>query len=250
VAWLWDIQVRLTLPDGQRLPLWCAALLGCLQAQPALIRGVEPLTPSLAFVLYVHDQLLAWDFTPLIVAHADDLTTTLLTWGDKKRREQRRRAFWARAAEERRQVLHDTVTAYLFEPGRLRLPMRGLLHAGWHDFGTGAIRRPSQILRYFDAALGHRRQTATPESALTPADQAQSLAPPGPPAPPWPDESEDLIQDLTASLPLQERLALQHRLRAELQGLDFTDYCAQEGLPYEATRKAARRGRAQLRRSR
>jgi hypothetical protein len=247
VAWLGDIQVCATLPDGQRMPLSCPDLLWSLMTQPAIIRGVEPVTPYLAFVLYVHDLLWAWDFTPLGVAHADALTTTLLRWGPTPRRERRSGVFWALPAGERRQVLHETVSDYLLEAGRLRIPMRGILHAGWHDFGTGKIRKPSQILRYFNAALRRRRQTDTPASALPPAAQARYSAQA---TPPHPDDIEDYIQHLTAALPPQEQWAVRHWLRAVDRDLDFHTYCVQEGVPYAAARRAARRGLDRLAASR
>jgi hypothetical protein len=247
VAWLTDIRVQATLPDGQRLLLGCADLLGCLLTQPALLRRVEPVTPYLAFVLDVPALLRAWDFTPLGVAHADELTTTLLRWGPKPRRKRRSRVFWALPKVEQRQVLHEAVSDYLLEDGRLRIPMRGILHAGWHDFGTGDIRQPSQILRYFDRALRRRRQAETPESALTPAAQARYSAQA---APPHPDDIEDYIQYLTAALPPQEQWAVRHWLRAVDRDLDFHTYCVQEGVPYAAARRAARRGLDRLTASR
>jgi hypothetical protein len=53
---------------------------------------------------------------------------------------------------------------------------------------------------------------------------------------------EDYIRDLTASLPPQEQWALRHWLRAVDRDLDFHTYCVQEGVPYDAARRAARRG--------
>ena len=247
VAWVWDIQVRATLPDGQRLSLGCADLVWHLMTHPALIRDVEPVTPSLAFVLYVHDLLWAWDFRALGVALAGNVATTLLRMGDEPVKAKRARAYDALAAYEQAQVLHDVVTADLFlAPQRLRVPLRGILHAGWHAFDTGDVADPFRLLRYFEAALGVGRRTATPVSALTPADAARYHASP---APACPDDIEDFIQDLTATLPAQERLALQHWLRAKHLGIDFQAYCAQLGLPHEATRKAALRGRDSLNRS-
>jgi hypothetical protein len=81
VTWLPDIEVHVTLPDGQRVPLRGEALRWCLLHSPALIRSVEPVTPTLAFVLYVHDLLWAWDFRPLGAALAADLARTLLRTG-------------------------------------------------------------------------------------------------------------------------------------------------------------------------
>ena len=244
VAWLGDIQARVTLLDGQRPTLSCTDLLWYLFTQPALIRGVEPVTPSLAFILYVHDLLWTWDFRPLGVAHADALTSMLLHMGPTPAQAKRQRAFGTLAVQEQQQIMRDVATQDLFlTPKRLRVPLRGLLHAGWHDFDTGELADPFRLLRYFDAALGVDRKTATPESALTPADQARYHAAT---APQCSDDMEDVIQDLTAALPPQERTATQHWLRAETIRQEFRAYCAQHGLDYDTTLQAALRGRRRL----
>jgi|SoiMethySBSTD1v2_1073268.scaffolds.fasta_scaffold03201_13 hypothetical protein len=246
VAWLGDIQARVTLLDGQRPTLSCTDLLWYLFTQPALIRGVEPVTPSLAFILYVHDLLWTWDFRPLGVAHADALTSMLLHMGPTPAQAKRQRAFGTLDEPEQQQIMRDVATQDLFlTPKRLRVPLRGLLHAGWHDFDTGELADPFRLLRYLDAALRVNRTTATPESALTRADQARYQTTP---APACPDDIEDVIQGLTATLPPQERKAVQHLLRAKHQGRDFKAYCAQHALPYDTTRKAAERGCTHLRR--
>jgi hypothetical protein len=244
VAWLTDVQVRATLETGQVTRLGYCDLCYLLVTRPSLIQAVEPIHSSLAFVLYLHDLLWSWDFRALAVSWAPTLASRLLRMGHDQAQTKRQRAFWPLAAHERAQVLHDVVTADLFlGSARLRLPLQGILHAGWHHFDTGTLADPFRLLRYFDAALGVDRKAATPESALTPAGQTRYLTAR---APTVADDVEDVIQDLTATLPPRERGATTHLLRARYQGHDFRDYCAQERLPYEATRKAAQRGCTRL----
>jgi hypothetical protein len=245
VAWLQDIQVRATLETGQVTTLGYYDLCYVLVTRPTLIRAVEPIRPSLAFVLYLHDRLWAWSFAALAVAWAGDVRGPLLHMGPPQVQAKRWRAFDALAAHEQAQVLRDTVTADLFlEPKRLRIPLQGILHAGWHHFDTGTLADASRLFTCFDQALGVDRKATTattPVSALTPAGQAQYLQAA---VPAQTDDLEDAIQDLTATLSPKERAATQHWLRAKVQGRDFRDYCARLDLPYEASRKAAQRGLA------
>jgi hypothetical protein len=61
--------------------------------------------------------------------------------------------------------------------------------------------------------------------------------------PPAPPDLLTLIRNQTDGLEGQEREGAQHYLYAKLiYGGPFKMYCAQRGLPYEATRRAARRG--------
>jgi hypothetical protein len=239
-----------TLPNGQSTALGFEELLRLLEIQPQLIRAVEPLTSCLTFVLYVHDRLWAWDFRSVVSAMAGDRDVQpvwgLLSHGPEMAQVRRRRAFYALPESERAQVIRDAVTSDIMEPGRKRVPLRGLLHPGWHDFDTGPDVDPFRVFRYFDAALGLGRKATTPESDLSMGDRlayetasASSLI----------EDAEDYIQHITASLPPKQRAAVQHWLRAKHLGVEFTAYCKQHSLHYKTVHKAAMDGLPALRAS-
>ena len=204
------------------------------------------------FFVSVHDRLLAWDVRSLVSAMAGDRAVHqallhalgVFTCGPLPTRTRRRAAFYALPVEERVQVLRDAVTSDVLEPGRKRVPWRGLLHGGGHSFDTGETPDPFRVSRYLDAALRLGRTPATPASALTPADHTLYTAAP---APDVANDREDSIRDATASLPPGERTAVQHYWRAAHLGTDLKAYCAARGLEYGAVHKAARRGLDRLR---
>jgi hypothetical protein len=252
VAYGGAIRVCVTVSTGHTTPMGFWELWTLLWHQPQLLQAVEPLTPALTFYLYVHDRLLAWDLRSLVCAMAgdhaahQDLLHVLGVFTCAPHPAvlaRRREAFYARPVEERAQVLRDAVTSDVMEPGRQRVPLRGLLHAGGHRFETGETLDPFRVSRYLDAALGLGRRAATPVSALAPADQARYAAAP---APHLDDDSEDLIQHATALLPPKERAAVRHYWQAAHLGADLKAYCADHELDYDAVQKAAKRGLARL----
>ena len=159
----------------------------------------------------------------------------------------RRNTFWTLSAAEQAQVVHDAVTSdlmNLMEPDRMRVPLRGLLHAGGYAFDTGEVLDPFRILRYFDAALGLGRKNETPECNLSDADR---LAYDAATAPALTEDIEEYILDVTASLPPKECYAIQHYIRAAHLHSYFKAYCTQNGLKYQTLHKAAMRGVKKLR---
>jgi hypothetical protein len=82
----------------------------------------------------------------------------------------------------------------------------------------------------FDEALHSMTEEST--AALLPTSLPELV----------PAHIEKMIHARTAGLQGREREALQHRLRAQAQDVDFRTYCADRGLAYRALRRAASRG--------
>ena len=76
------------------------------------------------------------------------------------------------SSERKREVIHDTLTSDLFEPGPKRVPLKGLLvNGGVTTLDTGDVIDPFRYLRYFDALLGIGRKAEIPASALSEQNQ-------------------------------------------------------------------------------
>jgi hypothetical protein len=171
---------------------------------------------------------------------------------------------------ERRAVLREVMADELVDPARRRLALRGLLQAGAPPFwDAGGTEAPLGTLQRPDATLRAQRPDHTTVSQGAPqARGEQGQRRPRVPVVHEPfdetmhtimDEStaallptslpdrvsahiEKMIHARTAGLQGREREALQHRLRAQAQDVDFRRYCADRGLPYRAMRRAAARG--------
>jgi hypothetical protein len=243
------IRVRVTGPDGHDRVMGYWELFTLLWHDPQQIRAIDPLTPRLAFALYLHDQLVAWDVRPVLCGAADSPTLHALwglrTWGPPQAVAARQAALRALSPDEQRRILADAVILDTLEPGRERVPLRGLCHRGWHDFDTGGDPDDFfRVFRYLDAALRAERRAPTPEATLAAHDQQTYRTAI---APTVPEDIEDFILHITKELPPGQRDALRHWLRAQHLGVSFNAYCAQHGLSYKTVDKAMREGLDTLR---
>jgi hypothetical protein len=216
------------------------------------IHEIAPLSPYVAYVLYVHRRLFAWDIRSVLpaLAHRPELHRELglLTRGPQQARDHRRAAYRKLSTEERAEVIHDALTSDIFESDRKRVPLKGLLvNGGVTVLNTGDRVDPFGVFRSFDAGLGIGRTTETPVSALSEPEQRiyHSYAPQAPD--PSLEDIEDQIQQSTAPLHGAERVAVQHFLRAKAQGISLKAYCRQHSLSYKSIQQAAKRGFRRLR---
>jgi hypothetical protein len=235
------IHVCVTLPTGAVTTMGFWELWTILWSQPQLIHAIEPLTDCLTFLLQVHGRLLAWDLRSLVSASAGDLTIQrelltalgLFTCGPADARTRRRAQFYRLSTEERTLLLRDVVTDEMLAPGRKRVPLRGLIHAGFRRFDTGETRQPFRLFHYFDAELRRRQQAPLPERDRAAAARS--------------DADAEYLQDRIATLPPKEADAMRLYLEAQRQGLDLKAYCQRSGLPYPTIHQALRRGIRRLR---
>jgi hypothetical protein len=122
----------------------------------------------------------------------------------------------------------------MLAPGRKRVPLTGLIHAGFHRFDTGETRQPFRLFAYFDAELRRRQQAPRPERGLASAVRS--------------DADAEYLQDLIATLPPKETQAMRHYLAAQHQGFDeFTAYCQHDGHNYNTLHQALQRALKHLR---
>jgi hypothetical protein len=243
VAYDGAIRVCVTLPDDTQTQVGFWELWTLLWSQPQRIRAVEPLTDCLTFILHVHDRLLAWDLRSLVSASAGDLTIQrefltalgLFTCGPADARIRRREQFYHRlSTEERALLLRDVVTDEMLAPGRKRVPLRGLIHAGIQSFDTGETRQPFRLFRYFDAALRRRLRAPRPERGLISAVRG--------------DADAEHLQDLIATLPPQEAQAMQLYLESQHRGFaTFKAFCQHYGHNYNTRHQALQRAIEHLR---
>jgi hypothetical protein len=250
VAYTGAIRVLVTFPNGEATALGFEELWTLLERHPERIRAVEPLTTALTFILYLHDRLLAWDIRNLVVASTDD-PEVRQSWGrlgcgPTPARDRRLDALALFSEEERAQVLRDTIIRDVMEPGRKRVPLRGLEHRGGASFETGTAFQPFRVLKYLDDLLGLDRKAAIPEHALSRKDRRtyETAA-----APPLRAEREAGLPAAVAALPPQQHAAVLHWLRAREQGLTLKEYCSRASLNYKTVDKAYRDGLTTLRTS-
>jgi hypothetical protein len=248
IAYNETIRVRGTLASGMSEDIGFEALWTRYQE----LHDVAPLTPCLAYVLYVQRRLFAWDVrsVPPALAHHPELHRELglFSRGPQEARAHRWAAFRRLSPQERAEVVRDALTSAIFDPGRKCVPLKGLLVNGRVGvLDTGDVVEPFRFFRFFDAFLGIGRQTATTASALSKQDQHTYDTFSSPTPKPLSEDVEDQIQELTASLHGAEKAAVQHYLRAKAYDISLKDYCRQYSLPYKSLHKAVQRGLTHLR---
>jgi hypothetical protein len=224
----------------------------------ARICAVTPTVPCLAFLLYFPppEALLAWDVRSLMCVLAQDQVWQsrlfdvlgMKTRGPQIVQARRRRALRRLSYTEQGEVLWDVITRDVWEaPERKRVPLAGLLHSGRHAFASGTQEEPYRLLRYLDNRLALDRQRSTVETAehdLSPQEQRvyDRVAVPAPSL-----SLEAYVHEITANLPLKQRLAVQHWLYAQEAGVTFVEYCRQHNLPLNAYKRAVSYGLDHLR---
>jgi hypothetical protein len=250
------VEVKVTAAGGLRRIVRPGEVVGASEWRH--VEQVEPVGLHLGYVLWVGRWsgdfsvdwiVLAWDLRgPLMTA--SDVQIDMLLKGLRMvavgehqlsrgwhARNEREATLWHMDSAARREVTRQALEDELLgDTEHRRIPLRGFLRAGlpaqWDAGGTasplGVLHRLSILLR---AERPWRRKAE-------PLDD-------GKPAPP---KLLTLIRDLREGLDGKEREATQHYLYCKLiYGGDFKAYCAQRGLPYEATSRAARRGLVRLR---
>jgi hypothetical protein len=252
------IRLEVTTTDAAVTNMSFWALQTMLWWDPARICAVAPLLPCLGFLLYFPppQPLLAWDVRALMCVLANNRVWQsrlfdvlgMKTRGPQIVQARRRRALRRLSFTEQGEMLWDVITRDVWEsPERKRVPLAGMLHSGGHAFASGTQEEPYRLLRYLDNRLGLDRQRSIAETAehdLSPQEQRvyDQAAVPAPSL-----SFETYVHEITASLPPQQRLAVQHWLYAQETGLSFAAYCRQQGLSEGAYQHAARLGLAQLR---
>jgi hypothetical protein len=250
IAYNEAIRVRATLASGISEEMGLEALWTRSQE----IHDVTPITPYVAYILYVHRRLFAWDVRSALpaLAHLPEIHRQLglLSRGPQEARAHRRAAFRKLSLQDRAEVVHDALTSDIFEPGRKRVPLKGLLvKGGINVLDTGGMVDPFRVFRSFDACLGLGRTAETPTSALSESGRYIYDNASFQPSKSLPEDFEDQIQEWTASLHAAEKAAVQHFLRAKAQDIPLKAYCAHHSLSYQAIHKAARRGLMHLRKN-
>jgi hypothetical protein len=241
VAYDGAIHVCVTLQGGNPTAMGFWELSTILSSQPQLIRKVEPLASSLTFMLHVYGRLLAWDVRSVVSEMAGDLAIQedllkalgVLTCGPAEARIRRREQFYARAAAERAQVLRDAVSSEILAPGRKRVPLRGLLHAGLHAFDSGETRKPFRLFTYVDAELRRGRKAPLPTQDVSSATRSAA--------------ADEYLQSLIATLPAKEAQAMQLSLQAQHEDRDLKDLCNRYGHKYRTIHQALQRAIKRLR---
>jgi hypothetical protein len=130
IAYNEGIRVRGTLISGLSEGMGFEALWSRYKE----INDLTPLTPYLAYVLFVDRRLFAWDMRGAlpILAHLPEVHRRLglFSRGPKEARNHRWSAFSNLPPKERAEVVCDVLTSDIFESGRKRVPLKGMLVKG------------------------------------------------------------------------------------------------------------------------